>query len=616
MFPAFFVLGLCIIPFVFTRLTFEYAYLKGTLFLMIAGAALMAGAGGALVELLWGRARPVLWWILAGLLSAAWAAYPLTALRQGLDNGLMVLGGLVAAIEVRRLGLGRFVRWWGWAAAGLAVVVLVFQGLSRAGMLAFKWSAVPFDNPTVAASFFIPVFAFGLAAVLKQFSPARDPGYVRRVVSGLAVCLLCVMVAAACEGRGALVGMGVAAIVVVWVHLPRLGLGLLAGGLAAVIILPNVIPGDFWGIRPCLWGGSVRMALANGFRAVLGWGSGNFWAVFPDYRSVSYFAHPHAAEQSWDPHNIFLLTLVELGIAGVVLFLWVLRPVARSLSRGRAPESRHDLVMAAAVIGLLADGCVSLFLSVPMGRMLLWTLLGLLWLGRETGGARAVAPFAGVAGRVAGLAVCGMALLPAVSQYWYSEGVDGTREIHEARLKARIAGREKNFKEAVALERISRKGEEKVLGRYRLALAFFPDPATAVKIHYSIAKVLREAGEWAAAETEYRVILGGCRDYRFARRCLGMVVGELGRNGEAAGTLLAALRRNPLDFDAYDRLYLMLGVVKEDPRVREEAIRLQAQGLALLGGALVRHPGDARILKKRDALFMRRRAFEEAGKRE
>ncbi len=120
-------------------------------------------------------------------------------------------------------------------------------------------------------------------------------------------------------------------------------------------------------------------------RPVLGLGYGAFPAAAPrllhetegvDFRHIEL----HATGKASETHNVYLGTLAELGIPGLVLFMSVLLATARQLIRTskRAREAGSAFVARIAnalLLSLLGWSVASIFLSTESSRSL-WVLIG------------------------------------------------------------------------------------------------------------------------------------------------------------------------------------------------------------------------------------------------
>lgn len=104
--------------------------------------------------------------------------------------------------------------------------------------------------------------------------------------------------------------------------------------LLAVKVVPVQIFRDFvtsFDIRVGYWQGALAMARDHPLGGV---GLGTFGDSYPRYRPL--LAHP-----AQDAHSDYLQTLAELGVPGLLAFLWLWAACLRNAFAGRAPAREH-----------------------------------------------------------------------------------------------------------------------------------------------------------------------------------------------------------------------------------------------------------------------------------
>jgi tetratricopeptide (TPR) repeat protein len=146
------------------------------------------------------------------------------------------------------------------------------------------------------------------------------------------------------DSQGAFLGIGASLLFLIilfrrQIFNPKIRIPILAGLFALLLLgsvlffqkLPqiktyvdNEIERGTVGIRLKIWQGSLRMIKA---RPLMGWGTGTFYLVYPNFRVPEYFLNPHSVNATRHAHNELLEITAETGIIGVGLFLWLLATV-------------------------------------------------------------------------------------------------------------------------------------------------------------------------------------------------------------------------------------------------------------------------------------------------
>lgn len=108
------------------------------------------------------------------------------------------------------------------------------------------------------------------------------------------------------------------------------------------------------------WTAAVKMVLQNPFTGV---GLDNFARYFPQYKV--------AGLNSLYAHNHYLQLAAELGVFGLVGFLWLIYVFVK--------QGKKDLVISLGLFAVLIQNFVDYNLAVPAIAFLFWFLLGLAW---------------------------------------------------------------------------------------------------------------------------------------------------------------------------------------------------------------------------------------------
>ncbi len=127
-----------------------------------------------------------------------------------------------------------------------------------------------------------------------------------------------------------------------------------------------------------MWKGAVRMALE---RPILGWGPGMFTTRFAEYKPTAPMRYGWLSQFSLYPHNEYLLVAVETGLLGLLLYLGgFVTAFRRALRSAENDASCGPLIWAvgAGLVGMLAQGFVTISLRFWAPMMLFWVLAGIL----------------------------------------------------------------------------------------------------------------------------------------------------------------------------------------------------------------------------------------------
>ncbi|HIE43685.1 MAG TPA: tetratricopeptide repeat protein, partial [Candidatus Omnitrophica bacterium] len=134
------------------------------------------------------------------------------------------------------------------------------------------------------------------------------------------------------------------------------------------------------GIRVRIWAGTLKMIRE---RIFTGWGIGTYYLVYPNFRIPKYFLNPHSVNATRHAHNELLEITSEMGVVGLVLFLWIIGSI---LYRGvrlfhRGPFGVGDFIHAglmAGVVALLVQNLTGVNLRFSSSGLYLYLTLGLI----------------------------------------------------------------------------------------------------------------------------------------------------------------------------------------------------------------------------------------------
>jgi O-antigen ligase/tetratricopeptide (TPR) repeat protein len=360
---------------------------KQLLLLGVAGLGVL----WLLIEALRGAEQPALGtptdlalgaWLLAALASAAAAEVPGLA---HYDLGLYVGLGCCYVLAIKTLRCKQDV---GQLYAALLAGALVIAIMGLAGFLRFRADGAAeesrsmylgaglFPHSYLAAQYVVPICAGALVAL-------TDSELARRTRRVLLLALLPLLGFLAVTGsRGAYLAVGVALTASGLVRalsrpdrgrrrtaLTRLAArgGMLAGGLVVLAVLTSLTglaeetvghavdrvmmlfdpqKSDFNYSRLDVWRGALAMVADHVF---LGVGIGNFDSLLPTYMPADHTA-PHA-------HNQFVHVAAEMGVTGLLAFLFLARHARHAAMKGAAfllNDSERRVPFHAALAGLVA----------------------------------------------------------------------------------------------------------------------------------------------------------------------------------------------------------------------------------------------------------------------
>jgi O-antigen ligase len=143
--------------------------------------------------------------------------------------------------------------------------------------------------------------------------------------------------------------------------------------LILAFLFPKIIQLYKTNIRNYLWAGTWRMILK---KPVFGWGLGNFIFFYPYFRVREYFLQPESTPVTNHPHNEYLEIWAELGIIGLLLFLFFIFSVIIVALKNKNSKPFLPGIIGG-IISVLCDNIFSTNLRNPSTSMYFWFLLGL-----------------------------------------------------------------------------------------------------------------------------------------------------------------------------------------------------------------------------------------------
>ena len=317
------------------------------------------------------------------------------------NEGLGAIVGyvLVAFLAIQYVRSTRALRAVAVTAVAAASLVSAYALLQFVGVDPFGWVNdtgrvfATLGNPDMLGTYL--VFPLALAAGLAMSPPRGRSAFAWWVVTALIAGAL-----VATLTRGAWIGALAVASSIALVG--RAGewktqrsRKLLVGGL---LIAAAAASAAIVAIRPRLAGGATTLAglltsLSNGrtviwttglrgwlAHPITGWGPDGFGAAFQSAVGADWYAIVDGLQTTVNAHDIFVQTLVTLGIPGLALTSWALGRAAGVSLHGLRPAKGPSRILLVALWGALIGMIVALVfgVTVPAVTVWLWLTVGLL----------------------------------------------------------------------------------------------------------------------------------------------------------------------------------------------------------------------------------------------
>jgi O-antigen ligase len=239
---------------------------------------------------------------------------------------------------------------------------------------------------TIGFSIMLVVIYFGLQRAW------RGPGAWRKQNLLMAVSALIVALAVfsliKSNVRTVMIGLVVFFGVLVWLR-NRRWFAVYAGGLVAVWLLSGYVQTVFWdatrgkGVgsavemagsgRPFIWGHNLRMYMDLPFdQQITGLGVGNEIGVMPANGVIT----SEYRFRAWESHNDYLSALMELGIVGFALVVWIYYLLFQHARSAPVPVRPYYLALLVAVIAMnfLSNSYLNRF---GLGQLFVMVMVGL-----------------------------------------------------------------------------------------------------------------------------------------------------------------------------------------------------------------------------------------------
>lgn len=211
-------------------------------------------------------------------------------------------------------------------------------------------------NPNLAGSYLATYTLVSLSMLLATKRKAHCVALAVSTILGLTATILTM-------SRGAILGLGCAVITLLFVMAikskksNRVLAGIVVALVLAAIFMPDQVIDRFKSAvnledssnrQRILMAQSGLKMFAE--RPLLGWGPGSFKILYEKYR-------PAGAIHFTTPHNIYILTMVELGSLGLASFLWLALALVRLSLQAidRHPQDSRWVIAVAALLSTIAQ---------------------------------------------------------------------------------------------------------------------------------------------------------------------------------------------------------------------------------------------------------------------
>jgi len=142
------------------------------------------------------------------------------------------------------------------------------------------------------------------------------------------------------------------------------------------LLLPVIYKEFITNIRFYIWSGTINLIKHKPF---FGWGFGQFIFHYFYFRKREYFLQPEATPITNHAHNEYLEICSELGIIGLLLFLFFIYLIINKYFRKNYKIENSIIAgFAGGIVAVMVDNIFSTNLRNPSTAMYFWFLLGVL----------------------------------------------------------------------------------------------------------------------------------------------------------------------------------------------------------------------------------------------
>ena len=353
-----------------SSITYHWAYLKFFSFqiaVSIAWAAIFLSRPGRMEDVFSaaGIGFPIALFVAWAGLSVAWSSHPWAATQPIVELGYLALAILGFANLFRRSRTRRAFLAAYASAGGVALflyTIICFFSMDR-------MKVFPFANPNVAAAFSLVPLAAGASFVLAALRRNVRP---RIGIFGFIVTAISLAALVTTKSAAGMIAALSGVILLLIFTLPRRPRRIVVETIAVVailILLWPVLASEFWpgewisghfGARPAMWQGAWKLAAE---KPIAGHGLGSFFVEYSRFYPREYATHPYYSPVLENAHSVPLNLVVELGLVGLALALWIVISAFANAARAAREADGFDRALVAGlacgILAMLAQALVS-----------------------------------------------------------------------------------------------------------------------------------------------------------------------------------------------------------------------------------------------------------------
>ena len=234
-----------------------------------------------------------------------------------------------------------------------------------------------FDNPNVFAEYLEHIIP---ATLVLFFTMRKRLNKLLAALVGGAMVLCLIMT----FSRAAWLGFAAAVLFIFVLKFSKYIPALIAGGIAAVPLLPRVVLTRIMTIgnvrdtsnayRMNAWEGTLNM-IRDFWITGVGFG---YWAF-----KNTFLEYSIGGTLVWHSHNMYLELAAEMGIFGLLTFLWVMFLIFKSVIKfSRTSKDKYlnymSVALAGSILSLMVHGIAEHILYMPKSILLFWLIVGLI----------------------------------------------------------------------------------------------------------------------------------------------------------------------------------------------------------------------------------------------
>ncbi len=316
-----------------------------------------------------------IWWILFlmyGALTVFWAIKPEVVISQTLI-GLAVLYLVTSSYKIQKSEFDT-IKWCIIIGGAIAALYAVYNYESTLTVESSRQrGTLDVGDREANAAYFAYSLILPVLICIQMIIERKKT--VMRIIIGVVtvVMVFCIMISGA---RGAM--LGIAAGIITYIFCLKNKITYVTISIAIGIVLIPFIPDlffDRWGVaieeggsgRTSIW--YVGLMCAKKYW-LIGAGSANFPLAYEEFASYA----PHWKGYNRAPHNLYIGTLVELGIIGFSLLIMVIIKHYQAIRSSFSSDKSNQIMLIASILGLLVS-CFFVDLVYKKSFWLVWMII-------------------------------------------------------------------------------------------------------------------------------------------------------------------------------------------------------------------------------------------------